>query len=209
MIQRRSFLCGSLAGAVLGASSEAVAENGCNQFGCTAQVSFSKFVAKYEPQYQSEWCWAACISMLFNYYNHPVRQDRIVTEAYGVPANIPAGSGFLVAAALNKSWEDDNGDSFDASLEAAFDAQAGVAAIDNSIIIQALANGDPLIVGARGHVTVVTAVSYIPTPLGPNVMAVGVFDPWPGQGARNLAIDEMTPMPMGGSLMFLALAKVV
>jgi Papain-like cysteine protease AvrRpt2 len=205
---RRQILKVSLGGLAALSPGYAEAENSCGPMGCLAQVSFSQFSADYQAQFQSEWCWAACISMLFGYYGHPVSQQRIVTEAYGAPYNMPAGSGFTIAGALNRSWTDDDGQSFQSYLEAAFDVQAGVAAINSVMIIQALADGDPLIVGARGHATVVTAVSYVPTPAGPHIVQVGVFDPWPGRGPRNLTVDEMTPLPLGGSLGFLALARI-
>jgi len=206
-IDRRSFLSGALCSAPALSPPAAQAINSCGPTGCLAEVSFPQFAAAYEPQFQSEWCWAASISMLFGYYGHPVNQQRIVSEAYGQPFNIPALSGFVIAQALNRAWVDDRGRRFQANLQAAFDAQAGVAAINNVMIVQALANGHPLIVGARSHATVVTAVSYVPSPLGPNITSVGVFDPWPARGARGLGIDEMTPVPFG-SLMFLALVNI-
>ena len=207
-MNRRALLFGSVCSLPVLLSRKADAANSCGPNGCTAQVSFPQFAANYDPQHQSQWCWAACISMVFRYYGHPVSQQRIVTEAYGAPFNIPAGAGFVIAQALNRPWIDDRGRPFQASLQAAFDAQAGVAAINNAMIVQALAGGHPLIVGARTHAMVVTAVSYIPTPMGPNITQVGVFDPFPGVGARGLAPDEMTPVQMGGSLLFLALTNV-
>jgi hypothetical protein len=207
MIKRRSFLGGSVLAAVTLLSESTLASNSCGPMGCTAQVPFSVFQAHYETQYQSEWCWAACISMVFGCYGHPVSQQRIVTEAYGAPYNIPAGSGLVIAGALNRSWTDDNGRQFSSRLQAAFDAMAGVNDINSAIIVDALENGDPLIVGARGHAMVLTEVVYVPTPAGPSILSVGVFDPFPGRGPRNLLPDEMTPAPLG-SLMFLALTNV-
>lgn len=185
----------------------ATADNSCGPAGCTAQVPFMTFAAHYENQYQSEWCWAACISMVFGCYGHPVGQERIVSEAYGAPYDMPAGSGFVIASALSRSWRDDNGSSFTSSLSAAFDAQAGVDTINAAVIVNALQNGDPLIVGAGGHAMVLTEVIYVPTPAGPSIISAGVFDPWPGRGPRNLTPIEMTPPPLG-SLTFIALANV-
>ncbi len=208
MINRRSFLAAvSLLAAPTLLSKPAAADRSCGPVGCTAQVPFSLFEAHYETQYQSEWCWAACISMVFGCYGHPVSQQRIVSEAYGAPYNIPAGSGFMIANALNRAWTDDNGRNFSSSLQAAFDAQAGVNAINSAIIVNALENGHPLIVGARGHAMVLTEAMYVPTPRGPSIVSVGVFDPWPGRGARNLMPDEMIPVP-SGSLAFIALTNV-
>jgi hypothetical protein len=141
MIERRSFLMGSLLTVPALAIRSALASNSCVPMGCTAQVPFSQFEAHYETQYQSEWCWAACISMVFSCYGHPLSQRRIVTEAYGAPYNIPASSGFVIARALNRSWTDDNGQGFSSSLQAAFDVQAGVNAINSAVIVNALENG--------------------------------------------------------------------
>jgi hypothetical protein len=51
-------------------------------------------------------------------------------------------------------------------------------------------------------------MEYFPTQMGPNVRAVGVFDPWPGRGARNLSVFEMTPKNQNGGLMFIATVSV-
>jgi hypothetical protein len=133
-ISRRQVLKGSLCGLAALSPSYGEADNSCGQMGCLAQVSFSQFSADYKAQYQSEWCWAACISMLFGYYGHPVSQQRIVTEAYGAPYNMPAASGFTIAGALNRSWIDDDGQSFQSSLEAAFDVQAGVEMLNPEMV---------------------------------------------------------------------------
>lgn len=206
-MKRRSLLAASLCNLAGLPLMAAYASNSCSPIACVAQVPFYQFAARYEPQFQSEWCWAACISMIFDYYGHPVTQERVVTEAYGAPANVPAGSGFVIAQALNRSWVDDNGHPFRSVLRAAFDAQAGLAAINSAIIVQALARGYPLIVGARTHATVMTAVSYVSTRMGTNILQVGVFDPRPGRGGRKLLPDEMIPAPVG-SLMFIALPIV-
>lgn len=203
-IRRRELLLGSALALALPGAEQANASNVCGPLQCVAQVPFAQVAAKYEPQYQSEWCWAACISMVFAFYGHRVNQERIVSEVYGAPYNLPAGSGFVVARSLNRAWIDDTGRPFRSTLQAVFDVQSGVAAINNVAVISALARGFPLIVGARTHATVVTAVTYSPTPLGPNITAVGVIDPWPGIGARLLMPDEMVPIPVD-TLMFLAL----
>lgn len=179
----------------------------CSPTICETSLSFRRFAARYEPQYQSQWCWAACISMVFGHYGYRVAQERIVTEAYGAPVDMPAVNGFVIASALNRVWIDDRGREFEASLEAVFDVMAGYSTLDNIGIVDALDEGNPIIVGARGHAVVMTSVQYINTPVGPNIVRVGVFDPWPGRGPRWLAPDEMVPVPRG-SLTFLAQTSV-
>jgi hypothetical protein len=144
---------------------------------CRAEVRFDRFQQTYQPQYLSQWCWAACISMLFDYYGHPVAQQRIVSEVYGRIVDLPAGSGFVVAQELNRRWRDDRGRPFRSRLLAVFDVDANVMVMDNRQIVSALGNEEPLIIGTRSHAVVMTAVDFVPTPMEPTILQVGVFDP--------------------------------
>jgi hypothetical protein len=172
-------------------------------------VDFSSFAQEaYEHQYQSQWCWAASISMLYRYYRHPVGQQRIVSEVYGGAVNMPAGSGLVIARQLNRNWLDDNGKAFTSRLTAAYDFDAGVLAINNNWIINELDKDRPMIIANRSHAFVGTAIQYYVTPQGPYVVSIGVFDPWPGIGARGLRPDEMIPMHQNGSLRFIATVSV-
>lgn len=177
---------------------------------CISQVDFMSFAeSAFMSQLQSEWCWAASISMVLSYYQHPVSQARIVADVYGAPENIPAFSGFTIARELNRCWMDDLGVPFQSTVTAAYDTQAGINAITNQQIIAELDRGHPLVIGARTHAMVLTAIEYYQTPLGPNIVAAGVFDPWPGIGARGLEQDEMVPTELGGSMRFLASVNVM
>ena len=89
-------------------------------------------------QERNQWCWAACIWMIFGFYGHPLEQRRIVRAVYGSDVNLPALNGYTVAAQLNRNWKDDNDRHFKSRLKAAFDAQAYVVAIDNAMIVNAL-----------------------------------------------------------------------
>ena len=208
-VSRRRFL-GGLGVAGLALARPASAERRCwvrpgGAPTCISEVKFPTFAAIYDRQHQSQWCWAASIAMLFRYYGFPVSQQRIVSDAYGAPVNVPAGAGFVIAQQLNRHWIDDRGRRFRSQLRAAFDADAGVSTLDNAAVVRALDDGHPLIVGARSHAMVLTAAEHQP---GPRILRLGVFDPWPRRGARGLSADEMVPMPRGGSLRFLALAEV-
>lgn len=175
---------------------------------CTSQVDFMAFAeTAFMHQLQSQWCWAASISMVFSYYQHPISQSRIVSEVYGGLQNLP-GAGYVIASKLNGCLVDDAGDSFQSRLVAAYDADAGVYAITNQQIISALDREQPLILGARTHAMVLTGIQYYQTAQGPYVVAAAVFDPWPGVGLRPLQMDELYPIHLGGSLRFLALPNV-
>ena len=171
----------------------------------TVGVNFSLYQQfALGSQLQSQWCWAACISMLYSYYGHPVSQARIVSEVYGAPVNMPAMAGIVMARQLNRSWQDDAGGAFNSYVTAAYDVQAGVNNINNYWILSQLQQNKPIIMGAGGHAMVLLSLSYYPGQLGPNVVQGVVFDPWPGRGIRYLTAAELTPMNFGGSLSFLA-----
>jgi len=155
-----------------------------------------------------EWCWAASIAMIFSYYGHPVSQARIVSEVYGAPVNMPAQAGVVMAQQLNKVWVDDNNKWFSAKITGVYDANAGVYALTNEQIISELDHDHPLLFANTQHAVVLTAIQYYQTPYGPNVVAAGVFDPWPGIGARVLTSAELVPANQGGQLTFLATARV-
>lgn len=171
---------------------------------CRSEIDFAQFQQfAYQRQASSQWCWAACISMVFAFHGHPVAQPRIVAEAYGGLVNWPA-PGMVIARSLQRAWVDDDGTPFRVRIDGLYDAQFGVLATDNGRIARALDGNRPLIIGARGHALVLTALEYQTAP-GPFIPRMaGVFDPWPGRGARVLAPDEMTPMHLGGSLQFIA-----
>lgn len=177
---------------------------------CTAQVDLSnaRQLATLQSQQQSQWCWAASIATLFAYHGHPVSQSRVVTDAYGTPVNMPAVAGIVMARQLNRQWTDDFNVRFTARVNGLYDADAGILGLTNAQIVNTLANDNPLVIGARSHAMVLTAVTYYETIAGPNVVAAEVFDPWPGVGMRALERDELVPMHLGGSLRFLAAVDI-
>src|SRR5271166_5880543 len=76
---------------------------------CEAGVDSNAFdtEAKDDYQHEHEWCWAASISMVFQFYRHPVSQERIVKETFGQIEDWPAQPATILAA-LNRNWKDDN-----------------------------------------------------------------------------------------------------
>ncbi|TNF22954.1 MAG: hypothetical protein EP329_28030 [Deltaproteobacteria bacterium] len=176
---------------------------------CVSQVDFLSFQQQaFQNQYQSQWCWAASVAMIFAYQGHPVDQARIVSEVYGSPVNMPAQAGYVIAQQLNRAWVDDFGAPFSSRITAAYDYDYGYYNLSNAQVIAELDRGNPLVIGARAHAMVLTAIQYYRTPQGPYVVGGGVFDPWPGVGARALATDELIPVPQGGSLRFMASVAV-
>lgn len=177
---------------------------------CIAQVDFKTFSqSAYQNQQSSQWCWAASISMLFSYYKHPVSQPTIVQSLYGTIVNLPSGNGWNIASRVNRSWVDANGKRFRAELTGAYDFDARVMTVNNAMLVDELDQDRPVIIGTRGHAVVGTAVQYLVTPAGPYITSIGVFDPWPGRGARGLDAREMLAMHQGGDLRFLATVRII
>jgi hypothetical protein len=205
---RRGFLISAIA--VLAVAPPAIAAPGCRadpRFGevCRAELAFDAFLQQaYDTQHAEQWCWAACIAMVFAFHGHPVRQERIVTEAYGGVS----GARPSIAAQLDREWMDDAGRRFSSRLHTLFDAYAGDQAIDIAGIVMALRQREPMILGARDHAVVLTAIDYAATAQGLQAVAGGVFDPWPGRGPRALEADELVPLSRGGSLGFIALPEI-
>jgi hypothetical protein len=133
--------------------------------------------------------------MLFHFYGHPLSQTKIVEEVYGMPVNFPSQTGRVIAAQLNKKWKDDNRVLFRSRIKAAYDFQAGVANLNNRVLVKELNSGHPLIIGVGGHAVILTAVDYAEYPNGfIDVIRALVFDPWPGRGPRYLTRQEKMPV---------------
>jgi hypothetical protein len=210
MHNRRSFIVGATvaAGALLG--HRALAGLDCRadpRFGevCRAELAFDDFLQQaYDTQHAEQWCWAACIAMVFAFHGHPVRQERIVAEAYG---GIASG-GRSIAAQLDRIWVDDGGHRFRSRLHTLFDAYAGDGVLDLANVVGALRRSEPMIMGANDHVVVLSAIDYAVTSEGPQAVGGAAFDPWPGRGPRLLAADELVPLSRGGGLGFIALPEI-
>lgn len=150
--------------------------------------------ARDNPQFQSQWCWAACIAMVFQYYGHPVKQERIVSEAYGGLVDMPAQP-WTMLAMLNRVWVDDNGETFTCYSTP---GSTNVVAAAND-----LAGNMPLIIGTNGHAMVLTSLEYmapyVQTPFGMQLGPVSITnatvrDPMPGVGRRGLSAAEWVAM---------------
>lgn len=172
-------------------------------------VPKSDWLSIYASQERSMWCWAASLQMLFAAAGRSVSQRQIVMATYGQLVNLPSFSARNIAALSNRDWVDAQGETFSSRLVAAYDAHAGIAAIDNNTIVDALARETPMIVCNRTHAMLLTAATFVPTPYGANILSLGVFDPWPGRGARGADHpDEFTAIHQGGDLTYVGLAVV-
>lgn len=139
-----------------------------------------EFVAS--AQHNSQWCWAASIQMVLNYYGVNINQAQIVARSYGVGpmGQLPdwPGSFQTITANLNNWSIDNNGTPY---VVTAF---LGGGAPTPAILLEELNNRRPVIVAYQsgpnsGHAVVITAASYTPSPYGPIVQSIIVRDPFP------------------------------
>lgn len=193
-MDRRKFLkvgSSSLALGALGLSNTASALLHCTPFNfqgiqqCEAGID-SRLAhvsaASVGGQHMTQWCWAACIEMVFRYYGLHVPQETIVQQTWGGIVNLP-GQPNQILANLNRPWRDSRGRGFYVSGDA-FSANPMTATQD-------LSNDMPLIIGTMGHAMVLTSLTYVRDQFGRgDVTAAVVRDPWPGNGRRVLSAQE-------------------
>jgi hypothetical protein len=134
-------------------------------------------------QAKSQWCWAACIEMVFAAHGYRLPQQAIVEQTWGSAVDMP-GDPSAILAAINRTYVDSEGRRFQAFGDA---LTANVATA-----IQDLANRQPLIIGALGHATVLTAITWASNNLGQQlIVSATVRDPWPeSPSKRTLSPQE-------------------
>lgn len=133
-------------------------------------------------QRNSNWCWAASLQMIFNYYGVSITQEQIVARSYGVDAfgTLPnwAGSFQVITSNLNNWNVDNNGRTYSVQASLNWGAPAPL------YLIQELQAQHPILIGYKsssysGHAVIITACSYLPTMYGPIIQSIVVRDPWP------------------------------
>ena len=197
MIRRRDFVFGTVSVvAALGRPRRSLAALSCGPYDsqgvmvCTVGLAVPLETAR---QQASEWCWAACVSAVFAFHGRSVSQERIAQRLFGVAVNAPA-DGYQIAATITGSWQTEDGPPFDAEAEVLWNSQAFFNDLDaRAQAAAALENGDPLIVGALGHATVLTAMTYDIDVNGRyQIIDLTVRDPWPGNpNRRSLTQQEV------------------
>lgn len=151
-----------------------------------------------------QWCWAACIEAIFALHGHPVPQEAIVHRLFGGLVCRPVPGPGIVRA-VDGAWRDASGTRFGAEAEVLWDAQYGFGRPDAAAeAARELAEGNPLINGALGHATVLTAMTYARDAAGRGQpLQIVVRDPWPLNPNRRV----LGPQEAMGT-MFLAKVRV-
>lgn len=166
-----------LASAVLSAETRQLAPN---LF--AAGIPTEKFNYVAENQGSQNWCWAACVEMIFKSQGLQVEQEQAVLRVYGGLIDRPATSAQVIYA-LN-GWAPD-------SMGGMRSVWATNFVMNPMQIIDSLHAEVPLIAeignpqGGVGHAVVITAVYYSLDNWGNRVITgVVVRDPWPLNPSR-------------------------
>jgi Papain-like cysteine protease AvrRpt2 len=188
-MQRREFLSrmSAVAASTLLCTSSAIADQTCDSLSpiisrCTASIASGMFHIEAH-QRSREWCWAACIEMIFRHYGYQVPQARIVRETWGTIVDMPAFPRQIMAN-LNREWEDEDHGRFRSF------GDTSTANVSNTV--DDLTHNRPLIIGALWHAVVLTALTTDINKYANewDVVSAAVCDPWPGIGKRNLSATE-------------------
>ena len=194
-LTRRDFVVGAATATV--SAQPAAAEIGCTGFDlygvqrCT--VGIRVYPAITARQRCHSWCWAASIETVFAHYGFIVPQEAIVERLYGGDRPCTTATGFEIVYAIEGNWIDQTGRRFYAEPYVLLDLEMGV--WNNNASAQAaqeLTYGRPLINGALGHATVMTAMTFLRDVYGPGQpIEIIVRDPWPGfPNRRRLSVSE-------------------
>jgi hypothetical protein len=147
--------------------------NGSGTQRCTLLVGgFNHNYTAYQEN--SQWCWAASISMVFKYYNYDVSQETIVKSIKKKLVNQP-GYPKELNAALNRTWKDETEQLFASKTKKLFKSWKA--------ILKDIKKNRPVIIGAVGHATVVIGATFLKASNGRTQFeSVIVSDPWPTNG---------------------------
>lgn len=138
----------------------------------------------FAKQDKPQWCWAASIQMVMNYYGVDISQWDIVYRTYGTDpyGRLPDWSGSIGAISANlNNWNiDKSGRSY------AVRSIWKYGSPQPTEFLSELISGRPIILGYKsgygsGHAVVVTGASFISTKMGPIIQSVTVRDPWPSR----------------------------
>ncbi len=150
------------------------------------------------------WCWAASCAMIFAMYQHPTDQLQIVDKVFG-KLQCQGANQLVMQDVLSASWRDKLGNDFGSRVTARYAPASGIVSINKALIVELLTDNKPILYANTHHAMVIVSADYVETDSGPNVMSLGVLDPWPAsQPYHPLTPAEMIPIHQGGQMTFLA-----
>jgi hypothetical protein len=211
-IGRRAFL----AGAAAAVAAPAAAEIACTPFTGPAPWGIQRCVVGIPSvrvlgagQECRNWCWAACIQSLFATGGFIIRdQRRIVAALFGRGDICASATGAQIVGTIARDWQADDGRWFRADALPLMDLSLSLWRPDVAqIVSNDLAAGFPLINGAVGHATLMTAMTYLRDHRGNGMVEdITVRDPFVPRGQPAVQ-RSLTPLERQGTF-FVAQVRV-
>ncbi len=184
----------ALAGAVIAAPLPAAAAQACDTpvagtQRCTAGIAAPLLPAIAQVQRASNWCWAAAVSMVLGRYGVQVPQEQVVRAQFGAAVNLSLPAHALPAL-LTRTWRDLRGRMLEATGQPLPPQSLAALAPE---VLEDLAGGRPLIVGAQRHAVLLVQVAYERAADGRlRLLEVLVLDPAAeGGGLRSFSAQEL------------------
>jgi len=128
-------------------------------------------------QMQTEWCWAASVQMVLNWYDIPVKQSQVVERVYGKTVDAAASEN-EIASAMNGIALDRRG----RKVHLHTVRYTGIPAV--SVLVSEMQQKHPLLITFRSskkmlHAVVLTSAEYTQTEQGIHVTSLTFRDPNP------------------------------
>jgi hypothetical protein len=162
---------------------------------CVSGLSPAMLQQMYQPQEESNWCWAASIAMLLRHYGLAMRQEEVVRTGLGSAANERVSDRQLQDL-LDRQWQDRAGRQA-ASTPMPLPAWRRTQGLAAPEVLDDLRGDRPLLVATGDHAMVLVQVVYERridgrpvTPAGVKLLRVVVLDPGSGSWLRSLGSDE-------------------
>ncbi len=128
-------------------------------------------------QLETEWCWAASVQMVLNWYGVPVQQTQVVKRIYGKTVD-SAASEDEIAVALNGTAINRQGQ------KVYLHAKRKTGAPPTALLIREMSAEHPMLITVHStksmlHAVVITSVEFVQTPGSVEISAITFRDPNP------------------------------
>jgi hypothetical protein len=151
----------------------------------TVGIPTSQFNFVAATQLRTEWCWAASIQMVLNWYNVPVKQADVVNRIYHRTTDLAATEDAMTLAL--------SGTAYDRRGRKVFlHAERQQGAPSASLLIREMRDRHPMLVTVHSsrrmlHALVITSVDTVSDKTGQTITAITFRDPRPTIRGRHAA----------------------
>lgn len=151
----------------------------------TVGIPIAQFNFVSATQLHADWCWAASVQMVLNWYNIPVKQTDVVNRIYGKTVDAAASENAIAVALSGTAYDRRH-------REVHLHADRRRGAPPSNLLVQELSGRHPMLITFRStrtmlHAVVLTSAEYVQTEQGPQIRALTFRDPSPGFRQRHVA----------------------